>query len=744
VRRRTLADRTWKYQATMKHRYPLHAGLTTSHVDQSIIEPTNGSDPDGRLPLRTITLSANSDHLVGDPWTVTNWIVARASSLNAMIPVSDDQLRFPTVLARAAATSDRLSSGRIGLTFGAGSTSADQLDAAIQIIREMFDLSDRRPLSTSGAFYHVEKAQRGPVPTRDIPIWITGATPELLRLAGQQADGWITPYANMRSADLAMANQVIDSAAIESGRDTREIQRAMVVDSSAFETSIDEFARLVLDARIGHLFLQSDDPDEIQHFLNVFMPEVLAAVDEIAPSVDSVQPIRRASIRAKRLPCIDYDNLPESLRNSAIEPGDVAYPTVRSTYIRGGAPGLVLRSVSADQVVEALDFARMHRDLPLSIRSAGHGISGRSTNTGGIVIDLSRMNAIDVLDAETGHVRLDPGARWMDVAAALAPHGLGLSSGDYGGVGVGGLATAGGIGWLARKHGLTIDHLIAVEIVMADGTIVRASEHEHPDLFWAIRGAGANFGIVTSFEFEAYPVGNVGFGQFVLDATDTAGFLETWGRTIEQSPRDLTSFLIMGPPRLGQPMVAQVMTVVASDDPEIIVDRLQPVANISSLYDQQVMITPYHALMANAQGSNHDAVGEPTARSGLIEHITPEFAAAAEQLIRSRAVYFFQIRSVGGAVSDVPADATAYANRSANFSVTAFGPDRDRVNQAWDELAHHFKGLYISFETDQRPGRLYDAFPGETLARLRRLKSTWDPENVFNDNFNVAVTAEVS
>ncbi|TVR75935.1 MAG: FAD-binding oxidoreductase [Sphaerobacteraceae bacterium] len=467
-------------------------------------------------------------------------------------------------------------------------------------------------------------------------------------------------------------------------------------------------------------------------------------LEDADPDRSSARRVRRAEVREKRIPGIDYDGVPESLQDAVIEPGDVAYPSVRSTYIRGGAPGIVLQPGSAPDVVDALAFARSHPGLPLSIRSAGHGISGRSTNTGGIVIDLSTMNQIEVLDQQSGHVRLQPGARWMDVAATLAPYGLGLSSGDYGGVGVGGLATAGGIGWLARKHGLTIDHLRVVEIVLADGSIIRASNEENPELFWAVRGAGANFGIVTSFEFDAYQVGNIGFGQFVLDATDTAGFLETWGSTVEQSERDLTSFLIMGPPRLGQPMVAQVMTVVASDDPETIVDRLQPVANISSLYDQQVMITPYHALMANAQGSYHDAVGEPAARSGLIEHITPEFAAAAEKLMRSRVVHFFQIRSVGGAVSDVPADATAYANRSANFSVTAFGPVRDRVDEAWDELAHHFQGLYISFETDQRPERLNDAFPAETLARLRTLKERYDPENVFNDNFNVAVTAEVS
>jgi hypothetical protein len=142
--------------------------------------------------------------------------------------------------------------------------------------------------------------------------------------------------------------------------------------------------------------------------------------------------------------------------------------------------------------------------------------------------------------------------------------------------------------------------------------------------------------------------------------------------------------------------------------------------------------------MANAALGDYDGQGEPAVRSGLIEHITPEFAAAAELLVRSGVVYFFQIRSVGGAVSDVDADATAYANRSANFSVIAFGASRQRLDAVWDELHHHFDGLYLSFETDPRPERIAEAFPPRTLTRLRELKERYDPTNVFRDNFNVA------
>jgi hypothetical protein len=143
--------------------------------------------------------------------------------------------------------------------------------------------------------------------------------------------------------------------------------------------------------------------------------------------------------------------------------------------------------------------------------------------------------------------------------------------------------------------------------------------------------------------------------------------------------------------------------------------------------------------MANAQGTDYNAEGEPVSRSALVRHITPEFAEAAAKLIRSGVVYFFQIRSVGGAVSDVDPDATAYGYRSANFSVTAFGIDRKRIDALWDEMQPHFEGLYLSFETDLRPDRLQDAFPLRTLERLRSLKAQYDPDNVFRDNFNVEV-----
>lgn len=576
------------------------------------------------------------------------------------------------------------------------------------------------------------------------------------RLVGRKGDGWLPSLFALQPGDLRTGNAIIDEAAAGAGRDPREIRRLLNISGSftgdgtgpltgPAGTWVEELLPLVLEDGVSTFILASDDPAVLQEFAEEVAPALREAVAAERGAGAAVGTVRGSGARAKRRPGIDYDGLPASLAARAVEPGDTAYGRVRSTYMRGGAPGLVLRVRDAAEVAEALAFARKQPGVPLGVRSGGHGISGRSTNDGGIVIDLSALNTIEVLDEETRRVRIGPGARWMDVATALAPHGWALSSGDYGGVGVGGLATTGGIGWLVREHGLTIDHLRAVDIVLADGTAARASAEENPDLFWAVRGAGANFGIVVAFEFEVDVVGDVAWAQLVFDASDTAQFLESWGAAVEAAPRDLTSSVILGGRRPGQPAYAQVLTVVDSDDPDTVLDRLKPLAAVAPLLDQSIQIVPYATVMAhNVQGGDHQGQGEPHAHSGLIDHITPEFAARAADLIATGATYFFQIRSVGGAVSDVPAGATAYPNRSANFSVASFGTNASGLDEQWERLRHHFDGMYLSFETGRAPELVQQAFPGEALVRLRALKEKYDPDNVFRDNFNILTGDDVT
>jgi hypothetical protein len=442
--------------------------------------------------------------------------------------------------------------------------------------------------------------------------------------------------------------------------------------------------------------------------------------------------VRSPKALALRREGIDYDALPPSLQTKAIEPGAKDYARVRSTYLHTGSPGLAIRPESVEEVVEALGFVRK-QEVPLSIRSGGHGISGRSTNDGGIVIDLARLDRIEVLDPASGRIRLGPGARWGYVARALAPHGLAMSSGDYGDVGVGGLATAGGIGFLARKHGLTIDHVAAAELVLADDTFVRADAGNHPDLLWAIRGAGGNFGIVTALELDAYPLRDVVFSDMVFDGSDIAPLLERWGQIVEAAPRELTSFLYAGARR------ARLFNVYASDDTEAAVDALTPLLEVGPLLDQQASLLPYAAIVPPYDNQHYGGQTRPLISNGFAEHLTPGLGEKLAAGLQTQVAPWLSIRSVGGAVNDFDPGATAYAHRHQNFNITSVGLGTSKVNfhRHWDELRPHLDGLYLSFETDRRPERLRDAFPTGTLTRLRGLKARYDPDNVFNQNFPI-------
>ncbi|MCR2800019.1 LLM class flavin-dependent oxidoreductase [Microbacterium sp. zg-Y818] len=683
-----------------------------------------------------------------DTWTLMSYAAAATSTIQISPNVANLPLRPAPVLARAAASLDLLSGGRFNLGLGAGAfwdaieamgvprltpgESVEALSEAIDLIRELWAVGERGAVH-GGEHYPVHGAKRGPAPAHEVPIWLGAYKPRMLRLTGRKADGWLPSLSYMQPGDLAAGNARIDDAAADAGRHPGEVRRLLNISG---RESADQLIEFALQEGMSSFIVSSDDPAFLERFASETIPVVREAVAAERARTGSAAPGRSARAIAQRREGIAYDDLPASLRETAIEPGDFAYRTVRSTYMRGGSPGIVLRPRDVREVADAVAFARRHRHVPFGIRSGGHGVSGRSTNDGGIVVDLGALSQIEVLDPETRRVRIGPGARWMQVARALEPHGWAISSGDYGGVGVGGLATAGGIGFLAREHGLTIDRMVAADVLLADGTVVRASADENPDLFWAVRGAGANVGIVVAFEFEASPVGDLGWVQLAFDATDTAGFVRGFGATMQAAPRDVTLFAILAPARAGQPPIAQVYGVVDNPDPDTIIERLQPFAQIAPLVGQSVQLSTYAAVMANAADTAHDGQGEPRFRSGLLRDLD-ESADAIAALVASGSSPWFQIRSVGGAVADVPADATAYAHRDAAFSVTAIG--RGPVfDQLWDAVATHFDGLYLSFESRTDPALIGEAFPPATLARLRDIKRRYDPEGLFRDNFPVA------
>jgi len=692
-----------------------------------------------------------------DTWTLLTWVAAATSRVQVAGNVLNLPLRPPAVLAKSAASLDLLSGGRVALGLGSGAfwdaivsmgaprmtpgEAVTALDEAIDVIRGLWDTDTRGVLRAGGEHHTVVGAKRGPAPAHDIPIWLGAYKPRMLALVGAKADGWLPSQGYLQPGQLAEGNARIDAAAAAAGRDPREIRRLLNLGGrvpASVDAWVDELLPLVVDDGVSTFILGTDDERALAVFGEELAPALRAAVAAERRSAGTATgAVRPASVLAKRVPGIDYDAIPDSLAGSVVEPGDRGYSAVRSTYIWAGSPGLVVRARSTDEVAQALVFART-QDVPLAVRSGGHGIAGRSTNDGGIVIDLGALDGVEVLDRDRRLVRLGAGAHWGDVAAKLSPLGMAISSGDYGDVGVGGLVVAGGQGLLGRSYGLTLDHVVAAEVVLADGSVVRATADDHPDLLWAVRGAGAAVGIVTSVDIEAAAVGDVVLATFVYDATDTADLLLTWSQLVEDSPWELTSFLTLVPARPDQPPIAQAMTVWAGDDTDAAVAALEPFLGVAPVLQQQANLLPYSGVV-QAHHSRHDGGAPANIRGGLVEHVTPDVARVLADLLRAGETQMLQLRAVGGAVNTVPADATAYAHRTQSFSLSAMttASRRPALDRRWDQLGEAVTGVYRSF--DLGDDRLERVYPPVTLERLRAVARRYDPDGVFGHDLPLDV-----
>src|SRR5215831_6747451 len=276
-----------------------------------------------------------------------------------------------------------------------------------------------------------------------------------------------------------------------------------------------------------------------------------------------------------------------------IEPGGPGYESASRSVLTSGSPAYVLRPASVGDVQAAVRFAA-DAGLVLSVRGGGHGIPGFGTNDGGVVIDLSKLATVEIIDDERHRVRIGGGATWGPVAAALAPHGLAISSGDTKSVGVGGLTLTGGIGWKVRKYGLALDNVVAAEVVTASGAVVRASAQENPELFWAIRGGGGNFGIVTAFEFVAHRTTDVFFGKIAFPAAETAAVLQGWADHLRSAPEELTSTADFANPFAGGPEApVEIYVAFDGDDPGLAAQAIDPIRRLGTVIDDDVALEPY-------------------------------------------------------------------------------------------------------------------------------------------------------
>ncbi len=433
----------------------------------------------------------------------------------------------------------------------------------------------------------------------------------------------------------------------------------------------------------------------------------------------------------------------------AVRPGDDGYDDAARVFFATGRPALVTRPRDAGEVAAALAHAVRH-GLAVSVRSGGHSPVGHGTNDGGLVIDLGHLGDVEVVDAGRRLVRAGGGATWGRLAATLDPLGWGISSGDTACVGVGGLTLGGGMGWLVRRHGLTIDSLVGARVVTADGRLLTASADEHPDLFWALRGGGGNFGVVVSFDFVAAPVVTVHHGTVAYALDDAPGLLRRWRDAMRLAPDELSSTLVLAPRMPGAAPTAMVLLCFAGDPGATSADAdaaIEPLLELGTVTEASIRECRYAEVLEDAQHPpGLRLVGRNTLVPTLDDEVVAEIARLHETPGPSRAV---AVRSLGGAFGRVPADATAFAHRDAEAMVVGMvilpGTSTDaEVEQAlspWRAVAGRGTGSYVGFQGSATPADVTSAYPPATYARLAEVKRAYDPGNVFALNHNVSPIA---
>jgi FAD/FMN-containing dehydrogenase len=445
-----------------------------------------------------------------------------------------------------------------------------------------------------------------------------------------------------------------------------------------------------------------------------------------------------------RVDTAEVSTLREAVRGQVLVPGETGYDEARQVWngTVDRKPGLIVRCADVADVQRALSFAVQH-DLPLAVRGGGHSVAGFSACDDGVLIDLGLMRTVRV-DADARIARAEPGVTGADFDRATQQHGLATTLGVVSTTGIAGLTLGGGIGWLMRKHGLACDNLLSVDLVTADGRLVTAGADENPDLFWALKGGGGNFGIATSFEYRLHPVGPTVYGGGVMFAREhRRAVLEAYRNLTRTAPDELTSYTAMTDGPDGTP-VAAIAACYAGDpadgahllDPvkaaigEPLLDGLGP---LTYLEQQSRMDAAY------PRGEYHywrscflDDLTDPVI-DVLVDRASDIQAPPALELI---------VEHLGGAIA---AGDGAFAHRAANYDVLIAANwsdpvDRDRC-VAWARdtaaaLEPHSRGGYANYEPDAEGAYAPGAY-GDRWARLSAAKAKYDPTNVFRLNQNI-------
>jgi FAD/FMN-containing dehydrogenase len=455
------------------------------------------------------------------------------------------------------------------------------------------------------------------------------------------------------------------------------------------------------------------------------------------------------------------DALRGGLRGTLRLPGEPGYDEARTLWnaMIDKRPAAIVSAVGASDVIQTVRLAAQH-GLLLSIRSGGHNIAGNAVCEGGLMLDLSRMISVRV-DPAARTARVEPGARLSDLDKETQAHGLAIPVGINSTTGIAGLTLGGGFGWLSRKFGLTVDNLISADVVTAAGDLVRASEKEHPDLFWAIRGGGGNFGVVTSFEFKLHPVGpQVIAGLIVHPFADAKAVLHEYRRLVAKAPDELCCWVVMrkAPPL---PFLApevhgtEVLVLALCHSGDLAAGEKaaapfkaigKPIADVVGPAPFAAWQTAFDPLLAPGERNywkSHDFI---ELSDGLIDTLLD----AVGKLPSPQCEVF--MGHLGGAINRIPAAATAYPHRNIDFVMNVHtrwsSPSEDAQCIKWArglyDAAAPFAtgGVYVNFMPDDEAQRVRVGAYGPNYDRLAQVKAKYDPTNLFRMNQNVAPAAK--
>jgi FAD/FMN-containing dehydrogenase len=436
-----------------------------------------------------------------------------------------------------------------------------------------------------------------------------------------------------------------------------------------------------------------------------------------------------------------------------ITPGNGGYDQARAIFYGGfdQRPAVIVRPTDASDVSQVISIAREH-GLELAVRSGGHSLAGHSTTDGGIVLDLGDMKALEI-DPTQRTAWAQTGLTAGAYTSAANAYGLATGFGDTASVGIGGITLGGGIGYLVRKHGLTIDDLLAAEVVTADGHLLRVDADNHPELFWAIRGGGGNFGVATRFQYRLHPVDTILGGLLVLPATPEviAGFLAL----ADAAPEELSTIanVMPAPPLPFLPAdhhgkLVMMATVAYAGDLEAGERVVAPLRALATPLADLVKPMPYPQIYPpEEEGYQPTAVGHNMFTDTIDERVAGTILEYLQ--VSTAPLSVAQLRVLGGAMARVPAQATAFAHRTSRHMVHVAAvyqhPEDAAEHRAWVDrfaaaLQHGQARAYVNFVGDEGQARVHDAYPSPTWERLAAIKARYDPTNLFHHNQNIPPT----